>query len=326
MGTVTHSIGIGGTHDYSSLPAWAAVIPANLVTDGNAQVGQCYFNGSGDGEFVSATTLLTLSGHTTSSTYNITLTTGAGQSFRDNASVQTNASNYNASNGVGIRCSGAYNAAISAPDLNVVYSGLQIKAGVSASCIVGSGSTNIATIINCILTSGTGVVSTLDLKATNTLFLLTGSGRSAVVSVSSASAFYFCTIAASSDVVTKPTNGVLSSYGTCTLENCAVFGATNARSGSSAYTITTCMTDQASPPTGFTTVTYANQFVNTTIASGDFREKAGADLQGAGTADSTNGAFDIAGTARPQGTNWDIGCWELIVAATPSSVPIFHWL
>jgi hypothetical protein len=57
--------------------------------------------------------------------------------------------------------------------------------------------------------------------------------------------------------------------------------------------------------------TYANQFQNTTAASGDWRQKTGSDLRGAGTSDSTNGATDIAGTARPQSGNWDIGCWQL---------------
>jgi hypothetical protein len=77
------------------------------------------------------------------------------------------------------------------------------------------------------------------------------------------------------------------------------------------------MTDVASPPSGVTGgKTYINQFQSTTAASGDFREKSGADLRGAGTVDVTNGATDIVGTARPQSAKWDIGCWELLAAGT----------
>ena len=76
------------------------------------------------------------------------------------------------------------------------------------------------------------------------------------------------------------------------------------------------MADTTSPPSGVTGgKTYANQLAEPTVASGDWREKSG-HLRGAGTADSTNLPVDIVGTARPQGGNWDIGCWELLTGTT----------
>src|SRR4029077_9439076 len=114
---------------------------------------------------------------------------------------------------------------------------------------------------------------------------------------------YSCTIVAPSDLGTPPTAALRATYDSTTnAENCAFFGFSSILTGGgSGLTYTTCMTDVASPPSGVTGgKTYANQFQNTTAASGDWRQKTGSDLRGAGTSDSTNGATDIAGTARPQ--------------------------
>jgi hypothetical protein len=78
-----------------------------------------------------------------------------------------------------------------------------------------------------------------------------------------------------------------------------------------------CISDIASPPTGVTGgKTYANQFQNTVDATRDFRLKAGADCINAGTTDTTDipAAVDIVGTSRPQGSAWDVGCWELVLS------------
>src|SRR6478672_9252824 len=120
MPTVVKTIGSGGGRDYSTLAAWGASLPANLVTDGNSYEGDCY----NDSEFTGSATLLTLSGHTTDASHTITLTTGPGQSFRDNANVQTNALNYSSSSGVGINSSVAYAGTISITDSNVFLSNL----------------------------------------------------------------------------------------------------------------------------------------------------------------------------------------------------------
>src|SRR5215472_14852452 len=101
--TITKTIGTGGSHNYSTLASWEADTTAftggggtDLVAADTIAVGQCFFNGSGDGEFFSGSgAVLFIAGYGTDSTHTITLTTGTGQSFRDNVSVQTNALQYN---------------------------------------------------------------------------------------------------------------------------------------------------------------------------------------------------------------------------------------
>src|SRR5215471_8228316 len=146
MPTITNSIGTSG-RDYSTIAAWITALPANLVTDGNSYVGQCY----NDSEFV-ITSTLSFSGHTTDSTHTITLTTGPGQSFRDNASVRTNPLVYDASKGVGVRITTA-NALLTVSDNFVTISNLQLYKVASGSRVVnvgGSGPTNMQ-LLDCIL-------------------------------------------------------------------------------------------------------------------------------------------------------------------------------
>jgi hypothetical protein len=129
--------------------------------------------------------------------------------------------------------------------------------------------------------------------------------------------------------VVRPSNFTIGSdawgvAGTVTIENCAGFGFTTfgsaAFSGSnncSDTTIGSGTSNQASK-------TYANQFVTTTDSGRDFKVlNNSADLYDNAVTDTTNipAANDIAGTSRPQGSAWDIGCWELVVggATHPST-------
>jgi len=328
---IVKTIGSAGGRDYSSLAAWAASLPANLVADGNSYRGECY----NDSEFTGASNLLTLSGHTTDASHTITLTTGAGQGFRDNANVQTNALRYNPANGVGISCSGSYATAIKVDDNNVFLSKLQVRTtgnlgGVALDCTGYP-----VTVQFCILENrGAGYTAMLEGGGTisNSLIVSTDASASsrAGLWIGGVSNVYFCTICCTSDAAHNAGAAFQIWYGTHTIENTAAFGwgAFNIGLGGTT-THTTCVTDLASPPAGWTGgKTYANQFQNTTTASGDFRAKTGADLQGAGTADVTNGATDIVGTARPQSAKWDIGCWELLassaVVTVEAWVPIEH--
>lgn len=316
-GTVTKTIG-SGARDFATLALWEASLPANLVTDGNSYVGQCF----NDSEFTGSTTLCTLSGHTTDASHTITLTTGAGQSFRDNASVRSNALRYNATNGVGITSTIA-GTVIVVSDQNVVISNLQIKNTGGYGPALKTIGTN--TVVDfCILASAReSVAADGSQKYRNTLMYTTTGAIGALCNSNSFSgiggpAFYFCNFLVPSDL-TAASEAFNGAYSTGTMENCAVFNCTAANAGSTTWTFTTCMTDIASPPTGFSGgKTYGNQFVTTTAAAFDAREKTGADLQGAGTSDATNGATDISGTARPQGGKWDIGAWELTSAAPAS--------
>jgi hypothetical protein len=329
MAIITKTIGTTG-RDYSTLAAWAASLPANLVTDGNSYVGQCY----NDSEFFASTALLTLSGHTTDATHTITVTTGPGQSFRDHANAQTNALRYNAANGVAIRSDG--NASGQSPvridDNYVTLSGLQISGTVwNAAALRQNNASGTFDCNNCILSWNGIYYSTQGAVAggaggtyRNCLMINHGgvAGSSTVLdgmlNISGGASFYFCTFVAPSDAANKPSYGIRSGYGSPNLRNCAIFGATAAyfhAGGSGAPVFTTSLTD-VTGTTGLTgSQNYANQFQATTVAAGDYRQKTGASLQGAGTADATNGATDILGTTRPQAGNWDVGCHQLVAAA-----------
>ncbi len=117
--TFTGSAFTKGLRNYATLPDWYAALPANLTTDGNAQVASLY----NDSEFVLTSALnLNVPGD---STNHITITTGTGQSFRDNASVRSNSLSYNQANGVAITSADTRTIIASVP--NVLLSNLQIR-------------------------------------------------------------------------------------------------------------------------------------------------------------------------------------------------------
>ncbi len=331
MGIVTKSIGIGGTHDYTSLQAWEDALPANLVTDGNSQVGECYFNGSGDGTFTGSTQLLLISGETTDASHTITLQTAAGQSFRDHANKLTNALAYHPTFGVGIQSSGGGASGVVQTTVgNVFFKYLQIEATAAYGvCLNTEGAGANVTVDSCILQNGRSAGATVALMTgsqtvKNSLFLMERDSGLAVVrgSANTGTGFpdcYNCTFAVSSDALAA-TSAIEGSYSTGSLENCAFFGCTAVKAGGTTFTFTTCMTDVASPPSGVTGgKTYTAQFQATLALIGDYRAKAGADLLNAGTTDATNAPTDIVGTSRPQGAAYDIGCWELVVAAASAA-------
>lgn len=310
--TVTKTIGTGG--DYTTLQSWEDAAPANLVTVDQIWQGQCF-----NQEFFSSSSgLLNVSGSTSDATRYKELTTYAGASFIDNANVQTNALRYNASNGAGIRGTYPWTAPVSVGEAYFRISRLQIASntgrafGVTAAtgfvmdkCIVENSST--ASGSESLSLYGAGIVK-------NTLVV--GRSTGALAALSNGASAYNCTFARTG---TSTSNIFVGNYSSTTLKNCAFFGgATTLASGSSVRTYTTCYTDTASPPTGCTTVAYdtstGSGFQNKTDATRDFRIKTGSALLDVGTTDTTNAAADIVGTARPQGSAYDVGAWELVVA------------
>jgi hypothetical protein len=309
--------------DYSTVAAWiATALPADLTATGanNSYEADLY----ADSEFVQSVRNI-LSGNTTDATHTITITTGAGQSFIDHANKLTNPLIYNAANGVGIRSIGGYEneQVFSVSDDYVTFSKLQMASGGGhnqAFLVFGSNNNQID---RCILQqTGNGYVCQTagSLIWRNCLLVTNGNITGGT---NGAQKFYNCTFAS----IPHATYGFVNGYGGAGLvfENCAIFNVDNAVGGNLGFPVvyTNCMTDAASPATGWTGgLTYANQFANVTSpASADFRAKAGADLLNAGVTDTTNipTAADIVGTARPQGSAWDVGCWELIMTA-PSTV------
>ncbi len=332
MGTVTKTIGSAGGRDYSTLQAWEDALPANLVTDGNSQVGQCF----NDSEFVSggSTTILTIGGETTDSTHTITLTTGSGQSFRDNASVQSNALRYNQSNGVGISIS-AYGAGIKNSAVGyVTVDGLQIKAGATTydHCLLLGGVSNVGQ--NCIIQAG-GSSQGLTLDGINSIArncLVSSTSGSAVPGINFGNSGLLtianCTVVRPSDAAQFGNGGGIRNTGNYAYSgvnnvvNTAIFGFGSFTDNASHFGTAnnnncTDLGSVAVTGTGnLVSKTYANQFQNTTTASADFRAKSGADLIDAGATDTTDipAAVDIAKTSRPSGSAWDIGAWELVTA------------
>lgn len=298
--------------NYSTISAWLAA----FATGG--WIGECY----NDSEFV-ITSAIAFSGHSTTSPNFITLRTAAGQGFKDNASVQTNALRYNASNGVGVRNTTAYTNVIIVGESFVTIQNLQIQGNGSYAYdnnqSASSGVVLDSCILDIVLTASGQATARLRSGIMRNCLLVnrgnTGNGLDFSYPATGTVAAN-CTSVRPSDK-TAANSAFMAASANAAVKNCAGFGFTNFSSGS--LTGSNNCSDQA---IGFGTSnqaskTYANQFVNTLNATADFREKSGADLFNNGFTDTTDvpAAVDIVGTARPQSASWDIGCWELIVAS-----------
>jgi hypothetical protein len=312
--TTVKSIGSGGGRDYSTIQAWEDACPANLVTADEVWRGECY----NDSEFSSASSI-TISGTTTDATRYLWLTTATGQSFRDHADKATNPLRYDQAKGVGIKCTGTYTSAIAITQAYLRISGLQVTSSASSTygaaiSYSGTGSDSNGLIVeDCILESFTfhGYQGTGQIIRNSLLVVRDGSNIDTLFYARFGSlSLYNCTLVATETAVTKAFAG---SSTITLLKNVAVFGdgLTTMVSGPTLTTATTCMTNLASPPTGFSTVTFADQFEVVTDATRDFRVKAGADLIDGGTTETTHAAADIIGTARPSGSAYDVGAFEL---------------
>lgn len=323
--TITKSIGTS-SRDYSTVQAWEDAIPADLTSTDEIWVGECY----NDSELTSTSTI-TFSGTTTDATRYRRLKCAAGQSFRDNASVQTNALKYNASNGVGIRKTSSYSEAIRLSSGILYVEGVQIRHGNGTT--IGAADPSTLYVDYCILEAtdtfgnNNSVCSFASGRIRNTLVHDLTTGTSAARGIAfrngNTCSAYNCSIVAHS----SPGKGVTVSYETgCIIKNCAIFGWNTPTDGST-YSSSggSNATDNASGLPGSTgnlhSKTYTSQFEGTTSGAADYRAKSGGDLIDAGATDSTNGATDIAGTSRPSGSAYDIGCWELVQSSATSLVP-----
>ena len=316
--TTVKTIGTGG--DYTTLQAWEDASPANLVTSDVVWQGQCF-----NQEFFSSSAqLLSVSGTTTDATRYKELTTYAGASFVDNASVQTNALRYNASNGAGIRSTYAWSAPVAVNESYFRISKMQISA--TTAVAFNGGATTGMVIDKCIFENSSTGNEPLKTYGVCTVknSLIVQRSTATCAALSNGTNVYNCTFARTGSSTGNIFTG---SYSTSTLKNCAFFGgATTLASGSSSKTYTTCYTDTASPPSGCTTVAYdtstGSGFQNITGATRDFRIKTASALIDVGTTDTTNAAYDIVGTARPQGSAYDVGAWELVVAGATTHTSI----
>lgn len=310
--TVSKTIGATSSPvvpDFTSLASWIAGCPANLVTADEIWEGQCL----NQGEFVSASTLLTLSGITTDSTRYTRLTTAVGASFRDNAGVRTNALSYNSSNGVAIRCTGAYADAIVVSIPNCQFVGLQISSLDNTFFAQSDG----LLIDGCIIVSTSAFDETINaasvfLTIYNSLILGVNKSSSPLLmgrDGSTGSTVLGTTVISKSGV--SPITA--DAYADHVIVDCALFGggsATKAVSAGSA-TFGSCSNNATDSATAVgsanqTSLTFASQFISTTA---DFRAEIGGSLPNNGTPNS-NILVDITGTTR-SATTPTIGCWEV---------------
>ena len=296
--------------------------------------GQCQ-----NQEFAGAGTQLTIdTAAITSTVAYVHLTTAPGASFRDNATVRTNALRYNTANGCGIRTTGTDLPAIFVFSGFTVIENLQCAGtgtGGSGIRYFGAGTTNPPSpraIDFCILegtytgtSTSIGVlgsaVSSGEFSVRNCVIVQRASGADHIIGVDrSAPSFYNCTIAAVDDLATAPTNifrSHASSAETITVQNCGLFAGNSTKTikvGSAAFNFTTCYSD-ISGTAGVTQTTYSSEFENVNDATRDFRLKLGAAQIDSGTTDTTNAAIDISQTLRPQGAVYDVGAWEFMQTA-----------
>lgn len=330
MGTITKTVGTTG-RQYSTFQTAFASCPSNFVTDGNSYV----LSGYNDSEFTSSGVVLDTSGITTNTTHTLTIQAASGQSWSDNASVQTNAVKYNASNGVALRTTGSYNSCVIAGSLNVSWIGLQFQAAsntyVFDNDISGSATTD-QFVTSCIIYQGSGTFGTatpLRYRCglmTNSWVIkrISGSGSGIQCDYASSNLRFANVIVVRHSDATAAGNAFNSSSNVTNIENCMAFGFTAFANDNTKFSGSNNCSDVA---IGFGTSnqaskTYANQFVSSLAASADFKIKTGSDAVNNGATDTTDipTAVDAVGTSRPQGTAWCIGAWELKSAGTNVSL------
>jgi hypothetical protein len=325
--TVTKTIGTGG--DYTTLQSWEDACPANLVSSDQIWQGKVK-----NQEFSSASSLLVISGTTTDETRYVELTTDTGASFVDNANIQTNALRYNASNGAAVNLTGQYAQAILNNTAYFRMSKLQVTGtGANNSRALsnnGAGATNID-VNQCILeskTTGTGTGAGVYLyssggKIRNSVVIARRASTGDIIGLYNGMSAYNCTFVS---VASTATTGIRGQYSTSTLQNVYLGNATTVTTGSTTFNKTTCYTSVSGPPSGWSAAAFSTSsgayFQSVTDGTHDFRITTSSTLKDAGTTDSTNAANDIAGTARPSGSAYDVGCWEFVQAAGGITGPL----
>jgi hypothetical protein len=338
MGVVINSIGTssGSGRDYSTINSWISFVPANVVASGNSYIGQCY----NDTEFAlfGSGAIAAFSGHTTDASHTITLTTAPGQSFIDNVNALTNALDYNAANGVGVRLSSGTGLVFTVTDTYVTLSKLQIyKNSSSNNNTINASSGNNLTIDRCIIKTDDAfarqmVITGTNALVTNSLFIGTNDGEALLEVQGTNSHVSCCTFIIPHNATgTGPAIGIIWFNPTATgstATDCAFFSpgagptvmkpATNSGGTLANVVYTNCATDNSSmngvtEVNSQTGVVFNTAFVQFDISLGlDCRVADTSGLINVGITDNLYVplAIDIVGTSRPQLLQWTIGCWE----------------
>jgi hypothetical protein len=314
MPTITTStISLSGTPDYSTLQAWEDAAPASLVTSDVIWRGEI---DQPDDNFSGTTTLLSVAGSTSDSTRYKELTAADGASFADHASPRLA---YDESKGCSIsssvggptiqnsesyfRCSRIqfYNTAAASGSAcdnynttSTLYKDLILKASPNGgSQMIFRTNTQL---VNCV------VEGSMNVQSNPINFQI---GTSTITN---------CVFVLADDYTTGSTSYTGSSGSTFT--NCGFFGYTNVSTATSTYN--NCYCDDATPPTGCTTVSFdtttGSGFEDIDQATLDVRIKTDSTLKDAGTT-AAIATPDIFGTDRPIGASYDVGVHEFDPAA-----------
>ncbi len=315
--TVVKTIGTGGGFDYSSIQAWEDAAPANLVTADQiwrGEIGQTSYN-----ETLSSGVGLNIAGSTTDATRYKILTVAAGHSFADN--IGSSPLRLNASLGATVTGeAAAYTTMLTVSENNVRIERLQFAhRGATGLSINGSNfllrgciveATTTSTGYQLILNSASVIESCLIVQRSNTSAITMGD-----------SVLLNSTIVVPTGITYTAQLVLRLTYTDPFAKNCAFFAAGQGVLLSARFTYANCYTDASSPPSGVTTVAY-----NTTTGSGfeniadgthDYRIKSSSALKETATATGAP-ATDIRGIARPQGTLFDVGAYELASAPPPT--------
>ena len=324
------STSITAGRDYTTINAWVAGMPANLVTDGNSQVGELYNDSAFAGGMIS--------GKTTDSSHTITLKCATGHSFYDNVNKATNRFALSSSYGAVITDSANYGVTLTITSVtNVILDGLQVSQTNAVGVAISS---NAQTLIkNCIAyaspqNSASGcVIANLDGIIINTLVVAKSSaGNGKAISMSSVGVFpaviVNCTLVRPSNLTAGQGTALRMYYNSGTVRNTAIFGFGTAQDGNMSFNADGHnASDLSSGLPGSTSnnynQVYTDQFVNSSTASNleDFRLKSGSSLVDAGVNATAyiSDSRDALGTTRTSGS-WDIGAAEQVLAATATVV------
>jgi hypothetical protein len=253
-------------------------------------------------------------------THNLVVRPAAGQGFRDNVNLLTNALRYNQTNGVAVNFNINYATHINVGDY-VTLDGLQIKSsgvgGVTAIGATGTVGNGLTTSCLVEFAGNNAVARAIQVKSgsvRNTYVILTGAASEGLhfnaygVSPSAEN----ITVVRLSNLAAATLPAFGSDIAAAKLTNSAGFGcsAFSTRSdfvGSNNASDGSILFGTNNKPN----LVYANQFVDTV---NDFRVKTGSGLIDAGVAPSIDNTQTITGV-RQQGVSCDIGAWE-----TPSSI------
>lgn len=315
----TKTIGTGG--DYTSYASYITYLQT-LGTLSAPEIGKQ------KNEELTVTNI-DFAGFTPTATNTWTLEADTGASFRDHANKATNGLRYNAANGAAIKQTANYGVAVKVSVPYATVRNLQIISTGNAQGLQSDFNIGNITFDNLIIQvvgyNGGASVSVRGSgdRIRNSIIIVDSSNTQLPISMELGASAHFCTFV-------RPSNYTLgadmceSKYGTATFNNCVWSGFNNTQLGGGSITGTNNATDQGSFPTGLsgqTGLTPSTEFEQPSNSGGamDFRLKStSVKCKDNAATDATNGAADIIGTARPQGSAYDIGAWELAAASSRS--------